>query len=160
MCKINVFILGGVGRGFGRGVFRVGFIVNGNDDVLNGMVDMSFNKLGGMVNGFGKLDNNFSSGGFGFKGGFGGGSSGGGFGGGSGGFGNKSDSNNNNGSRGGFGGGFLGGGFGGGFSGGGFGVKKEGGFGGRGFGLKNDGEFFGFGGGKNRVVWNKYFKMW
>ncbi|XP_052687127.1 ATP-dependent RNA helicase DDX4-like isoform X3 [Crassostrea angulata] len=138
---------GGAGRGFGRGVLRTGFTVNGNDDVSNGMADMSLNKPGGMANGFGKSDNNSSSGGFGSKGGFGGGSSGGGFGGGSGGFGNKSDSNNNNGSRGGFGGGSSGGGFGGGSSGGGFGAKKEGGFGGGGFGSKNDGESSGFGGG-------------
>lgn len=156
----NEFLIsGGAGRGFGRGVLRAGFTVNGNDDVSNGMADMSLNKPGGMANGFGKSDDNSSSGGFGSKGGFGGGS-GGGFGGGSGGFGNKSDSNNNNGSRGGFGGGSSGGGFGGGSSGGGFGAKKEGGFGGGGFGSKNDGESSGFGGGKNRAVWNKYSKMW
>lgn len=155
----NEFLIsGGAGRGFGRGVLRAGFTVNGNDDVSNGMADMSLNKPGGMANGFGKSDENSSSGGFGSKGGFGGGS-GGGFGGGSGGFGNKSDSNNN-GSRGGFGGGSSGGGFGGGSSGGGFGAKKEGGFGGGGFGSKNDGESSGFGGGKNRAVWNKYSKMW
>lgn len=85
MCKINVSISGGAGRGFGRGVLRAGFTVNGNDDVSNSMADMSLNKPGGMANGFGKSDNNSSSGGFGSKGGFGGGSSGGGFGGGSGG---------------------------------------------------------------------------
>ncbi|XP_061192498.1 ATP-dependent RNA helicase DDX4-like isoform X2 [Saccostrea echinata] len=142
---------GGAGKGFGRGVLRAGFTVNGNDNELsNDMSSLSVGRPGGMSNGFGKSENNSGGSGFGSRGGFGGGG---------GGFGNKSDTNNNNsgggfggGSSGGFGGGSSGG-FGGGSSGG-FGAKKEGGFGGGGgfsggggFGAKNDGESSGFGGG-------------
>jgi hypothetical protein len=115
-------LTGGAGRGFGRGVLRAGFTVNGNDgDISNDMAGLSVSKPGGMTNGFGKSENGSGGRSFGSRGGFG-----------SGGFGDKS---NDSGSGGGF------------KPSGGFAPKREGG---GGFGSQNNQESSGSGGGKCR----------